>query len=120
MPPELLTRTTPYPAAVKRASMASAVDRARSLPSFTISPTRGTDREARGCPSLWGSNQTAQLKLLQEAQVAGVEPANVVDAVAHHAEALDAQASGKAAPALWIEAHTGEHGGVDHAAAHHL
>ena len=40
--------------------------------------------------------------------------------MAHHAEALDAQASGEAAPALWIEAHAGEHGGVDHAAAHHL
>jgi len=41
-------------------------------------------------------------KLLEEAQIACVQPANVINAVPHHAEALNPQTSGKTAVPLWI------------------
>ena len=47
-------------------------------------------------------NQAAS-KLLEEAQIARIQPANVVNAVPHHAEALNPQTSRETAVALWIQ-----------------
>ena len=41
-------------------------------------------------------------ELLEEAQIAGVQPADVVNAMAHHAEALHPQARGETAVAIRI------------------
>ena len=44
-----------------------------------------------------------RLELLEEAQIAGVKPTDVVNAMAHHAEALHPKARGETAVALRIE-----------------
>ena len=48
------------------------------------------------------------------------ELADVVDAVAHHGQAVDAEAEGEARPLLGVDAARREHVGVDHAAAAQL
>jgi len=56
------------------------------------------------------------LKLLQEPDVVLVEKPDVVDAVADHGDAFDAEAEGPAGPDLWIVADFLEHGRVNHPA----
>jgi hypothetical protein len=47
-------------------------------------------------------NQAAS-KLLKEAQIARIQPANVINAMTHHAKALNPQTSSETAVALWIQ-----------------
>ncbi len=56
-------------------------------------------------------------KLPEESQVVLVEVADVIDAVEHHGEALEAHAEGVAGPGRGIIANGLIHGWVDHAAA---
>ena len=57
---------------------------------------------------------------LQEAQIAAVEQANIVDAVAHHRQARQAQAEGEAAPFFGIGAAGAQHGRMHQAAGQQL
>ena len=59
-------------------------------------------------------------ELAQEALVALIEQAHILDAVAQHGDALQADAKGKAGILVGIDAAHGQHLGVDHAAAQHL
>src|SRR5690348_1489788 len=62
----------------------------------------------------------ASLELAQEAQVVVVVHADVVDAVAQHAQSLHADAEGPAGVALRVDLAGLEHVRVHHAAAQHL
>ena len=62
----------------------------------------------------------AHLELLEEADVVGDEVADVVDVVADHGAAVDAEAEGEARPLLGVDADGLEHVGVDHPAAAQL
>src|SRR6185312_7376345 len=59
-------------------------------------------------------------KLLQKAQVATLQPADIVDRVAHHHEARQAQPEGEAVPFVRIDAAAPEHVWVDEAAGKQL
>src|SRR5579883_1946755 len=59
-------------------------------------------------------------ELLEEAQVVGVEVADVVDAVAQQREALDAESPREAGVAFRIVADAGQHLRVHHARPQHL
>src|ERR1035438_355904 len=58
----------------------------------------------------------SRLELLQEAQVAALQVAYIVDAVPHHDEARETQAEGETAPLLGIDAAGAQHVGVHQAA----
>ena len=63
---------------------------------------------------------TENSELLEEAQITGVEPADVIDTMANHAEALHPESGSKSAPAFGIKPKTLQHSRIDHAATHHL
>ena len=82
------------------------------------SDTGHRSNEAKNDLTLWGFNcfwmqqrgdassstQSAiDSKLLKEAQITRIKPANVVDAMTHHAEAFHTKACRKPTPALWIK-----------------
>src|SRR5688572_19962942 len=62
----------------------------------------------------------ASCELAQEAHVVVEEAAQVVDAIAQHREALDAEAEGEAGVAFRIDADVAQHARMDHAAAEHF
>ena len=64
--------------------------------------------------------EPGRTKTVQEPHVVPVELADVVDAVAAHADPLDAQAEGEAGDLLGIVADGREHVRIDHAGAAHL
>jgi hypothetical protein len=47
-------------------------------------------------------NQT-ESKLFKESQIACIQPANVINAMTHHAKTLNPQTSSETAVALWIK-----------------
>src|SRR5688500_14287675 len=59
-------------------------------------------------------------ELFQKAEVVLIEVPDVIDAVEEHRQALETHAEGVAAPDFGIVAHTGEHRGINHAAAANL
>src|SRR4051812_47955593 len=64
--------------------------------------------------------RAAGSELGEESRVVLVEQADVVDPVAPHAEALDAEAEGEPGDLLGIVADRAEDIGIDHAGAPHL
>src|SRR6185436_3180652 len=101
-------------------SIASTARPARVRRSASRAGSTGTSTNSRSHES--GTFMGAPSReLLQEAQVVRVEEADVVDAVAHHGHALDAQAEGEAGDLFRVvddapEARVDrlEHGGIDH------
>ena len=59
-------------------------------------------------------------ELLQESKIAALQVADVVDAVAHHGQARQAQAEGEAVPLFRVDAAHAQHVGVHQAAAQQL
>src|SRR6185503_14154709 len=102
-------------------------------PRATGSPSKGANsrshdnRTFTGCPPAAApragrsrSPSVHSCELLQEAHVVGVELTDVVHAVAHQGQPVDAEPEGEPAPLLGVVAHGPEHVGVDHAAAAQL
>src|SRR5512139_1097616 len=63
---------------------------------------------------------TGLVELLEEAEIVLEEQPQVVDAIAQHGEALDAEAEGKADESLGVDVDVPEDVGVHHAASQHL
>src|SRR3990172_4779731 len=102
-PPVVMTSPTSAPAIVRRRA-SSTGSRVRST--YSESHLRGT--------------RIVLSELGQEAQVVGVEEADVLDAVAEHGDALDPHAKGKTGVALRIVTDGLQYLRVDHAGAEDL
>src|SRR5687767_12425050 len=112
--PRMSTPSTASPAAVRSSPI---------LRTSAGASTKSRSQETR----IFIAGGPRSRELLEEAEVVLVEQPDVVDPVAHHGHAVDAQAEGEAAHLLGVVDHAAEvrvhrleDGGVHHARAHDL
>src|SRR5207253_9757559 len=74
----------------------------------------------RSRPAPAASSAAPSFELLEEAQIVGVEEADILDAVLDHGDPLDAHAPGETRQARRVVAHPLEHARVDHAGTENL